>query len=209
MEDILLIGSGGHARSVVDAIEAQKKYRIIGFSDRSGNSSADYRRYGIVCNDEELGSIYEKGVKYAFVTIGFMGNSDVRNRLYKRLKAIGFEIPLIIDPSAVIASDVQIGEGTFVGKRAVINSNAVLGKMCIVNTGAIIEHDCNIGDFTHIAVGAVLCGQCNVGSNSFVGANATIIQSRTVGDGSIIGAGCVIKKNIAGETIYKNIGFMD
>lgn len=202
MEDILLIGFGGHARSVVDAIEAQQKYRIVGFSDKS--SVMHYRGYGVVCNDEELESMYEKGVKNAFITIGYMGNSSVRNQLYYRLKAIGYKIPSIIDPSAIIASDALYGEGTFIGKRVVINSNAVLGKMCIVNTGAIIEHDCNIGDFTHIAVGAVLCGQCNVGSASFVGANATIIQQRTIGDSAIIGAGCVIKQNIADTTVYKD-----
>ena len=33
MEDIILIGYGGHAKSVADCIERQKRYRIIGYTE--------------------------------------------------------------------------------------------------------------------------------------------------------------------------------
>ena len=85
-----------------------------------------------------------------------MGEDDIREGVYDRLKQIGYRIPIIADPSAIMADGIQIGEGTFIGKRAVVNSNAKIGKMCIINTGAIVEHDNDIGDFSHIAVGGTL-----------------------------------------------------
>ena len=50
MEDIVLIGFGGHGKSVADAIEAGKLYRIYGYTDLQDNNS-DYTYLG---NDDVL-----------------------------------------------------------------------------------------------------------------------------------------------------------
>lgn len=191
-----MLGTGGHARSVVDSIERTGKYHIIGFLDTDKMWGKYLKDYRVVGTDDELEKYFEEGVRNAFITIGFLGHGDVRNRLYERLKKIGYRIPNMIDPTAVIASDVQMEEGIFIGKRAVINANAEIAKMCIINTGAIIEHDCRVGEFSHISVGSVLCGSVQIGKNSFVGANATVIQGRHIGDDCIVGAGMTVRKNV-------------
>lgn len=196
MKDIILLGIGGHAHSVVDSIEQTGEYNIIGFLDTEEMQGEHFRDYRVLGTDDELEKYYTNGVKNAFVTIGFMGHGDVRNKLYSQLKGIGYRLPNIIDSTAVVAADVGFEDGIFVGKRAVINANAQIGKMCIINTGAIIEHDCQVGEFSHISVGSVLCGNVKVGRESFVGANATVIQGRYVGDGCIIGAGMTIRRNV-------------
>lgn len=196
MESIILLGIGGHAHSVVDSIEADGKYSIYGFLDMKDREEERYREHKVVGTDDLLESYFKEGIKNAFVTVGYLGKDDIRNRLYLQLKKIGFNIPTIVDRTAVIAKDVTLGEGTFVGKRAVVNSAAEIGKMCIINTGAIIEHDCKVGDFSHIAVGSVLCGNAEVGEYSFVGASATIIQGKTIGNKCIIGAGTTIRKDV-------------
>lgn len=196
MKDILLIGFGGHSRSVIDTIEKQKQYNIIGFSDVNINDEVQYKGYKIICTDDDLEKVYSEGVKYAFVTIGFMGKHDVRKKIYNRLKQIGFLLPTIVDDTAILAEDVRIGEGTYIGKRTVINANTVVGKMCIINTGAIVEHDCMIGDFSHVAVSAVICGQCMVGKSVFVGANATVVHQRQLGNSAYVKAGGLVKNDI-------------
>ena len=140
--------------------------------------------------------LFLQGIHNAAIGIGFLGRSNLRSVLYSRLKEIGYNLPVVCDPSAIIASDVPIGEGTFIGKGAILNTASRVGKMCIVNTGAIIEHDCQIDDFSHISVGTVLCGGVSIGTEVFVGANATVIQGRKVANGCIVGAGEVIKKNV-------------
>lgn len=67
-------------------------------------------------------------------------------KIYKYLKDIGFVLPVILDPSAIISSDVQIGEGTFVGKNAIINAGVKIGKMAIINTQSLVEHECIVSD---------------------------------------------------------------
>lgn len=193
MEKIVLLGSGGHAKSVVDAIEAQGIYEIAGFTDNLEQEKFTYRGYKVLGTDDCLEELFHTGIHHAFVCVGYLGKGIVRNRLYDRLKKIGYSLPVVVDPSAVLAKDAQIEEGTFVGKCAIVNSDARIGKMCIINTGAVIEHDCAIGEFSHVAVGAVLCGSVTLGAGSMIGANSTVVQCVNLPDNTFIKSGSLRK----------------
>lgn len=195
-EQIVILGCGGHAKSVVDTVEATGIFEIAGFVDHTYDEKFEYRGYRMLGCDDDLQKIYSAGIRNACVGIGFLGKGRVRNQLYAQLKQIGFLLPAIIDSTAVVAGDVEIGEGAFVGKNAMINADAEIGKMTIINTGAIIEHDCRIDDFCHVSVGSVVCGAVHMGENTFVGANATVIQGIEIGEGALIGAGTVVSKNV-------------
>lgn len=203
MERIILIGNGGHAKSIVDSIEGMGKYEIAGFIAEKQDDNFEYRGYKIVGIDDDLESLYQSGIKCAAVGVGYMGKGNTRDNIYNKLKEIGYVLPAIIDATAVLAKDVNIEEGTYVGKNAVINAGAVVGKMAIINTAAIVEHDCVIGDFSHVAVNTTLCGAVLVGAHSFIGANATIIQEIEIGDNAVIGANSTILRKVYGnQTIY-------
>lgn len=205
MEKIVLVGSGGHAKTIVDTIERAGYYQIAGFIDCGKIGREVYRGYRIIGHDEDMDAIFASGIHHAFIAIGFMGNSDLRGRLYHQFKLSGFSFPVITDPSAVIAKDTVIGEGTYIGRKAVVNVDAEIGMNCIVNTAAVIEHDGRVGDFSHVSVAGVLCGQVTVGKNAMIGANATVIQGITVGDGAIIGAGATVVKDVPGHCTVAGI----
>lgn len=203
MEQMILIGSGGHAHSVIDTIIRSNQYQIAGFVERENLKCEEMRNFPVIGTDNDLRAIYDAGIHNAFITIGYLGRGDARERIYSILKEIGYRIPTIVDPSSIIAHGVRIGEGTFIGKTAVINANAIIGKMCIVNTGAIIEHDDKVGDFSHVSVGSVLCGGVSVGSRSLIGANATVIQNVHIADDAIVGAGVTVRHDLeSGKTFY-------
>lgn len=206
MEKIIIIGNGGHAKSIADAIERKGLYRIMGYvvNDDAGDMTGEYP---VIGKDRDLKEIFRAGICNAVLGIGFLGKGSIREQLYNTLKEIGYSLPAIIDLSAVVSQKSSVGEGSFIGKGAIINVNASVGKGCIINTGAIIEHDCVVGDFSHIAVGSVLCGNVMIGCSTLVGANATVIQGRHIGDNCIIGAGEVLKETIKDNTIYRNLDF--
>lgn len=191
MEDIILVGYGGHAESVADCIERQQKYRIVGYTDVKLRSS----RYKYLGTDDVLKNCFEQGIQNAAVGVGYMGKGMLRERLYEQLKHIGYLLPVIADPSAIVAETAEVGEGVFIGKGAVVNAGAKIGKMAIINTGALVEHGCIIGDFTHVAVAAVLCGQVKVGKAVFVGANTTVLQCMDIPSNVIVPAGETIRRN--------------
>jgi len=196
MEKIIILGKGGHAESLADVIQRENKYEIAGYVVNKDVIQSENACYPIVGNDADLERLFQSGIQNAAIGIGFLGKSDLRERLYKTLKGIGFNLPIVCDPSAILAGDVRIGEGSFIGKGAIVNTSANIGKMCIINTGAIVEHDCRIDDFSHVSVGSVLCGEVRIGRSTLIGANATVIQKITIGSHCIIGAGTTVRKNV-------------
>ncbi len=189
MEDIILVGFGGHGKSVADCIEREKRFRIAGYTDNKEQLCG----YPYLGTDQELFNCFEKGIKSAAVCVGYLGKGCVREKIFEKLKGIGFTLPVVKDPSAVVSSSARIGEGTFIGKGAVVNAGAYVGRMVIVNSMALVEHECVLEDFSHIAVSAVLCGEVSVGRAAFVGANATVIQGMKIEPHQIVPAGAVIR----------------
>jgi sugar O-acyltransferase, sialic acid O-acetyltransferase NeuD family len=196
MEKIILLGGGGHCNSVIDSIKSNYSYEIIGIIDFKENIGQYINGIEILDSDDNLMKYKKAGVQNAFITVGSIGNPSIRKKLYNLASDLGFKFPVIMDKSAVLSQDVEVGIGTFIGKGAIINSKSIIGSNCIINSGSILEHDCNIGDFVHISPGATLCGGVIVGENTHIGANSTIIQYKTIGKNVIIGAGSVVLKNI-------------
>lgn len=191
-EKIVIVGYGGHAKSIIDSIKRADIFDILGYTDIE-DKQMDIPYLG---NDDCLQQLYDEGARNIAFGLGYMGKSDIRESLYERVKAIGFQLPVIADPTSTIAIDAEIREGSFIGKHAVINAASRIGKLCIINTGAIIEHENVIGDYTHVAVGTVICGNVHIGNRCLLGANSTIIQGVTIQDHSIIGAGSVVLSDV-------------
>ncbi|MGM9967099.1 MAG: acetyltransferase [Rummeliibacillus sp.] len=196
MEKIIVLGMGGHAKSIVDAIERQNNFQVAGYVVNEEPNKKVLYDYPIIGKDKDLKSLFEQGIHNIAIGIGFLGRNEIRKKLYYLAKNLGYFFPIICDPSAIISQKVKIEEGTFIGKGAIVNAGTYIGKMCILNTGAIIEHDCIIDDFSHVAVGTVLCGRVKVGKQAFIGANATVIQEKFVGNNCIVAAGTVVRKDI-------------
>lgn len=195
-ERIVILGFGGHAKSVADSILKADKYIIIGYTDLHDCKS----RFKYLGTDDELESLFKQGIRQAVLGVGFMGTTMLRDRLVCCAKKIGFEFPTIIDPTAIIAEDAVIGEGTFIGKKTVINADSRIGDFCIINTGGIVEHENIIDDHSHVSVGATLCGNVSVGHHSLIGAGTTVIQGKTIGNNCIIGANSIILSNVKDNT---------
>lgn len=176
MQDIVIIGAGGHAKVVSDIITANGD-NVLGYLDDS-------------IKDNTLGVIddFTKYIDKAKFVIA-IGNSEVREKLSKELNC---KWHTAIHPSAVISSSAKIEEGTVVMPNAVINAGATIGKHCIINTGAIVEHDNRIGNYCHVSVGSRLGGTVSVGNNVWLGIGSTIINNITIADDVYIGAGAVV-----------------
>ncbi len=192
MKNILIIGGGGHCKSVIDVIELTGEYKIYGIIDISEKVGQKVLGYEIIGTEEDLEK-YRNDVELAFIAIGFINSVELRVRIYNKLKQLNFKLPVIISPLAYVSKHSFIEEGTIVMHYAVINAGAKIGKNCIINTKALIEHDVIIGDFCHISTGAIINGGVIVGKYSFVGSNATTKQYIKIMENSFIKAGTVVK----------------
>lgn len=198
---LLLIGGGGHCHSVIDSVLSAGLYTEIGVVAKDQDNYNELMDDALLAPyllgiDEELSELFKTGWNCAFITLGSVGNTKGRRALYRTISDIGFEIPSIIDPTAVVSSKATVEKGVFIGKRSIVNTGVKVGDCAIINTGAIIEHDCVIGDFTHISPGTTLCGQVSIGNDSHVGAGSVVRQCINIGSSSMIGAGSVVVKDI-------------
>jgi sugar O-acyltransferase (sialic acid O-acetyltransferase NeuD family) len=198
---LLLIGGGGHCKSVLDSILELNEYSKVGIIDKKENIGKSILGIPIIGCDDDLCMLFNGGYHYAFVTVGSIGDPSLRVKLFNMLEKIGFEIPNIIDLTAIVSNHVKMERGIFIGKNVVINAGTSIKRGSIINTSSIIEHDCVINQFCHIAPGTVLCGEVEVGDNSHIGAGSVIKQQIKIGFNTIVGMGSVVLKNIEDEII--------
>lgn len=190
--EILLIGGGGHCKSVIDVIEQEGKYSIAGIVDQKEHIGQKVLGYEIVGCDDDLEDLFQR-YKYAVISVGQLKSPDVRIKLFNHLKTIGFILPTVVSPRAYLSKYARIGEGTVILHDVLINANATVGKNCIINTKALIEHDATVEDHCHISTGAILNGGTVVGANTFFGSNAVSKEYAAIAEKSFIKAGSVVR----------------
>lgn len=195
-KNLLLVGGGGHCKTVIEAIESTASYDNIGIIDIKSNVGNNILGYPIVGHDADLIRLRDKGYREAFVSMGSIGMSQKRIELFEVLKKLSFLVPSIIDRSANVSRYSTLSDGILIGKNVIINAGCRIGKGAILNTGCIVEHDCVVGDFVHIAPGTVLSGNVTIGNGSHIGANSVVRQNIKIGEGTIIGVGSVVVKDI-------------
>jgi len=195
--NIILIGGGGHAKSIIDSLRLYDDIKIIGILDTKDKRGQFVDGIEIIGSDEDLAYYYARGVTQALISIGSIGSPQIRVKVYEMIKKIGFSLPNVIDPSAVLSNNIILGEGNYIGKGVILNTGVKIGNNCIINTGCIIEHGCIINDFAHIAPGSTLCGEVKIGQMTHIGAGSVIIQSKKIGKESIIGAGSIVVSDIS------------
>jgi len=201
MKKIILVGGGGHCKVVIDTLRLDKKFVITGIVDKKEKVGSKVIGVPIIGKDTCLPRYLKKGVKYCFVAVGSIGSMDLRIKLFNLVKRIGFIIPSVAHPSAIISKYAEIGEGSFIGAKAIINPGAKIGNNCIINSGSIIEHDCIIGNHVHIAPGVVMSGSVHIKEAAHIGTGSVLKQCVTIGRNTVVGIGSVVVDDIADNIV--------
>ena len=200
IERILLIGAGGHAMVVLDALECSEPgpHGICVFdqsAERIGKQILDLTVQRFEPGMKVAGELFHVGI----------GANDARARLFETLKRGGGLARSVIHPVATIALGTVIGSGTFVAARAIVAPAVVIGEGCIINHGTIVDHECVVGNFCHLAPGSTLAGNVRIGARAFVGAGANILPGVAIGDAAIIGAGAVVIADVPPGATYVGV----
>lgn len=200
---VVIIGGGGHARVVIDALRAAGELQPFAIVDPSTDGPVDgVPLYG---DDDTLPRLLAEGVETGVVGVGSVGDVRTRRGLHERALALGFTLPPVVHPRATVAATARLCIGCFVAAGAVVGPGAVLGEGAIINSNAVVDHDCVIGAFAHVAPGAALSGAVTVGEASLVGTGAAIIQGVHVGAGVLIGAGAAVVADVADGTTVTGV----
>jgi sugar O-acyltransferase (sialic acid O-acetyltransferase NeuD family) len=188
MKPLLLIGCGGHARSLIDLIESTGQWHIHGMVGLPEQVGSSVLGYPVIGSDADM-PLLRDSCPAAVLAIGQLPDPGQRQLLAAQLDQLGFHCPDLISPHAIVSRHAQLGPGTTVGHGVIVNAAAVVGAHCILNSSALIEHDVQIGDHCHISTGVLVNGGVRVGSGSFIGSGAMIREGLELPDQTVIGAG--------------------
>lgn len=144
MKKLLIVGAGGHGRVVKEVAESLGEYEKIDFLDDSSEEAV-----AKIDDLERMHGEYDS----AFVGIG---NNVFRLECIAKIKDIGYEIPVLIHPTAYISKSANIGLGTVVEPKALVNANTRVGEGCIISVGSIIDHDVILNNCVHANAGSIV-----------------------------------------------------
>lgn len=201
-KDLILVGGGGHCRSVIEAAESAGR-KIRGILDLPQFVGTEVSGYKVIGSDDDIPA-YVEDCEF-LVTLGSIENSVPRQKLLRRIKEAGGELATVVASTAFLSPRACVGAGTVLLHQSVVNAAANVGESVIINTGAIIEHDAVVGDLTHVSTGAKVNGACRVGARCFVGSGAVMVQGVSLTDDSFLGAGSLLAKNAVEAGTY--VGF--
>lgn len=199
MKDLVLIGGGGHCKSVLEAAESAG-YSILGVLDLPEEVGKEVLSTKVIGTDDDIPAFVDKAE--FVVTVGFIKNPTIRIKLFNKIKEAGGKLATIIASTAYVSKYATIGEGTVVLHQTFVNAGSVVGKNVILNTATNIEHDAVIGDHCHISTGVMVNGECKVGERCFVGSQSVLANCVSVGNDIIVGAGSFVRKSITEKGIY-------
>ena len=188
---ILIVGGGGHGKVILNVLTRLPGYNPIGYVDPKDHGAL--LGFPYLGNDDDLPSLLgkHKGL-CAVIGVGKIKAESPRADIFRRLKELGFLLPSIVAPTAMVARTAMLGEGTVVMDGAVIQPDCVVGKLGIVNTRASLDHDCILGEDVHVCPGATLSGGVKVNDGSLIGVGASVVQYLRIGKGVTIGAGAAV-----------------
>lgn len=196
---LILVGGGGHCKSVIEAAESAG-YNILGVLDMPEEVGKEILSTKVIGTDDDIPAYVDKAE--FVITVGFIKNPAIRIKLYNKVKEAGGKLATVIASTAHVSKYAEIGEGTVVLHQAFINADAKVGCNVILNNFVNIEHDAVVEDQCHISTGAMVNGECKVGKNCFIGSQSVLANCITVGDDIIVGAGSFVRKSISEKGIY-------
>lgn len=193
---VIILGAGGHSKVLIEAL-------LVSSAVIAGIVDSDPARQGtevlgvLVLGGDDVVTEFPPSEVLLVNGIGSVGLPIKRQQVFDKFKALSYNFATVVHPSAVVASDVVLGEGTQVMAGAVIQPGCHIGVNCIINTRVSVDHDCIIGDHSHISPGVIFSGGVTVGVCSHIGTGATAIQGISIGGGCLVAAGAVVIKDIA------------
>ena len=187
-EPLLLIGCGGHARSLIDVVESSGRWHVLGLVGLPEQVGEKVLGYPVLGCDQDLPSLRQQ-CTHALLAVGQIGLPSHRQRLATELESLAFAMPVVISGRAHVSHHAQLGSGISVGHGVIVNAGVSVGDYCILNTNALIEHDAVIGSYCHVSTGALVNGGARIGHSSFIGSGAVVREGLNLPSQTVISAG--------------------
>ena len=210
MKKIVIMGAGGFGAEAIWALEEMNKlsplsdqWNILGYVDddklKKGKVFYNYQTLG---TPREVDKVYSGNQLWYFCAIG---DNSARSNMVKSLDELAWKAATLIHPSAILAKNIEIGEGSYIGPASVICPNAIIGKHVLINTRVAIGHDVIMENFSQACPGAQINGFCKIGHSSFIGSNASVMPGTEIGEKATVGGNSQVLRAVKSGTTVNGV----
>ncbi|MEJ2510588.1 MAG: acetyltransferase [Anaerolineales bacterium] len=197
IEKVVIIGTGGFGREVLDVLEAvnqvETRYEILGFITEPG-----FQNPGELINDKPVLGYYDwlEQNKDQVKAICGVGAPATRLRLIRQAEQMGVQFFSVIHPRAILTRWVKLGTGSIITAGCILTNNITIGEHVHLNLDCTVGHDVVIEDCVTVSPGVHISGNVRLKEGSFIGTGANLIEGKTVGRWAVVGAGSVVVKDV-------------
>lgn len=199
---LILIGGGGHCKSVIEAAESSGRI-IKGILDIPAAVGTKILGYDVIGTDDDI-PMFIQECEFV-VTLGNIKDPRKRIQLHDLVEKHRGKLATIIASTAQISKHASIGDGTVILHHATVNAGSKIGKGCIINTASNVEHDVEIGEYTHVSTGAMINGDARIGRATFIGSGSAVANGVTIKEHSVIGMGTAVCSDITESGTYVGV----
>lgn len=199
MKPLILIGGGGHCKSVIEVAESIGR-TIQGILDVPSEVGKQVLGYPIIDTDAAIPD-FVNTCEFV-VTVGFIKNPALRTELFNKVIEAGGTLATLVASTAYVSRHAKIGKGTVVMHHAFVNAGAEVGDNVILNTFCNIEHNAYVGHQCHVSTGVMVNGDCKIGNNCFIGSQSVLANGISICDDVLVGAGSLVRKSIIKPGVY-------
>ena len=191
---LVILGFGGHARSVADVALhlGIAQLRFIDASARAGEAFAGF----------PAATEMPDPLPPEWMVFPAAGDNARRFAQFEEITRRGWPTMALVAKTAHVGYGASVGPGSFIASHAHLGPMVSIGRAAIINTHALVEHECSVGSYSHIAVNAAIAGRSKVGDHVFIGAGATVIDGVRITDHVTVGAGATVVMDIAEPGTY-------
>ncbi|MES2536069.1 MAG: NeuD/PglB/VioB family sugar acetyltransferase [Pseudomonadota bacterium] len=194
---LLILGCGGHARSVADVALAAGVESLL-FIDDNADPGEEFLGFAVQRD-------FSQPLPDDWMCLPAAGDNYRRQAQVIKARQAQWPLATLISPTATIGRGAVLDAGSFVGHHAHVGPMARVGTAGIINTAAVVEHDCVLGDYVHVSINAAAAGRSRLGDYVLLGAGATVIDSVVLADHITIGAGGVVINSIRLRGTYVGV----
>ena len=198
---LVVLGGGGFARNVIDAVESAgqsgMRCRLLGVLDRDDRLSPALARRGCRLLGTEA-ALAHLDARYLIA----IADPSVRRRLDRYAQRLGRLPAVAVHAAASVSAHTRLGPGTVVSAGARIASDVTVGRHVHVNFNATVGHDVQLGNFVTLHPQAAVSGNAVLADGVTLGAGAVVLPGVRLGPGATVGAGAVVLRDVAaGQTV--------
>ena len=201
MKNVLIFGASGHGSVVLDILESEGSYNPIGFLDSFKPVGTKVNGYEVLGSETDLPRLMDAyGISGGIVAIG---DNWSRKTVVGRIRATvpNFEFISAVHPSALIAKNVKIGEGSVLMPGVIVNSNARIGNFCILNTASSLDHDGKMEEYSSLAPKVCTGSHFLLGKYSAVCIGVNVVECVRIGEHTVVGAGSLVTRALPDRVV--------